>query len=218
MLQLLRRFLLILPVATLLAACSPRPSGDRPRAEYDTATGHLSKIELDANKNGTNDTVSYMDGTRVIRVELDLDENGKVERWDFYGADGKLEKVGFASKDDGVMDSQAFYDSNGATRRIEISTRRNNRFDRTEYYDKKALVKSEDDTNGDGRPDKWDFYMPRSNPAAGEPPYAISSTEFDDSGSGRPERRFVYGADGRIAKVEFDEGGTGQWHARASDK
>ena len=218
MLQLLRWSLCVLPVAPLLAACSSQPSGDRPRAEYDTTTGHLSKIELDANKNGKNDTVSYMDGTRVIRVELDLDENGKVERWDFYGADGKLEKVGLASKDDGVMDSQAFYDANGATRRIEVSTRRDNRFDRVEYYEANALVRSEEDTNGDGRPDKWDFYTPRPNPTPGEPAYAISSTEFDDSGSGRPERRFVYGADGKIARVEFDEEGTGQWRARTSGK
>ena len=40
---------------------------------------------------------------------LDLDENGKVERRDFYRPDGKLDKVGFASRNDSVMDSQAFY-------------------------------------------------------------------------------------------------------------
>ena len=202
----------------LLADCSPKPSGDRPRAEYDNATGRLSKIELDANKNGKNDTVSYMDGTRVIRVELDLDENGKVERWDFYGPDGKLEKVGFASRNDGVMDSQAFYGSDGVVKRIEISTRRDSRFDRTEYYERNALVRSEDDSNGDGRPDKWDYYTPRPDHAAGEPAYAISSTEFDDSGSGRAERRFVYGADGKVSRVEFHDEGTGTWRPRAADK
>ncbi len=202
----------------LLTACAQEPSGDRPHAEYDNATGHLSKIELDANKNGKNDTVSYMDGTRVIRIELDLDENGKVERWDFYGPDGKLERIGFASRNDGVMDSQAFYEPDGATRRIEISTRRDNHFDRTEYYEHNALVKSEEDNNGDGRPDKWDFYTPRPNHAPGEPAYAISSTEFDDSGSGRPERRFIYGPNGNIARVEFDDAGAGLWRPRASDK
>lgn len=217
MLQTLQRPICFLAVA-LLTACSPGPSGDRPRAEYDTTTGHLSKIELDANKNGTNDTVSYMDGTRVIRIELDLDENGKVERWDFYGPDGKLQKVGLASRNDGLMDSQAFYEPGGATQRIEISTRRDSRFDRTEYYEHDVLVRSDEDSNGDGRPDKWDHYAPRPNHAAGEPAYAISSTEFDDSGSGRPERRFIYGPGGRIARVEFDDEGTGNWRQRASDK
>src|SRR4051812_48855151 len=112
-------------VAALSAACSPRPATDTTRAEYDPSTGHLRRLEFDANKDGKNDTVSYMDGTRIIRIELDLDENGKVERWDFYGADGKLDRVGFASRNDGVMDSQAFYGTAGALQRIEISTKRN---------------------------------------------------------------------------------------------
>jgi len=210
--QLLRPVSLLL--VALVAACSPKPSGDRPRAEYDNTTGHLSRIELDANKNGKNDTVSYMDGTRVIRIELDLDENGKVERWDFYGPDGKLEKVGFASRNDGVMDSQAFYAPEGVITRIEMSTRRDDRFDRTEFYERNVLVRSQDDSNADGRPDKWDYYTPRPNHAAGEPAYAISATAFDDSGSGRPERRFVYGPNGKIARVEFDDEGTGNWRTR----
>src|SRR5689334_23299304 len=62
--------------ALLVASCSGTSTGEKPVAEYDESTGHLSKIVLDANKNGKNDTVSYMDGTRIIRVELDLDENG----------------------------------------------------------------------------------------------------------------------------------------------
>ena len=37
---------------------------------------------------GKNDAVSYMDGTRILRVELDLTGNGKVDRWDLYGPDG----------------------------------------------------------------------------------------------------------------------------------
>ena len=196
-------------------ACSRTPAGDRPVADYDPTTGHLRRIVLDANKNGKNDTVSFMDGTRIIRVELDLDENGKVERWDFYGPDGKLEKVGFASRNDGVMDSQAFYEPAGVLQRIEVSTRRDGRFDRTEFYEDKVLVRSQDDANGDGRPDKWDYYTPRPDHGPGEPAYAISVTAFDDSGSGRPERRFVYGPNGTIAKVEFDRDGTGDWRPRA---
>jgi hypothetical protein len=197
------------------AACSRTPGGEHPVADYDQNTGRLRRIVLDANKNGKNDTVSYMDGTRIIRVELDLDENGKVERWDFYGPDGKLEKVGFASRNDGVMDSQAFYEAAGVLRRIEISTKRDGRFDRAEFYESNVLVRSEDDTNGDGRPDKWDFYTPRPDHGPGEPAYAIVSTEFDDSGSGRPERRFVYGPKGSIARVEVDRDGTRNWQSQA---
>ena len=203
-----------LTCAAFAAACSHQPAGDKASADYDKATGRLSRLVFDLNKNGKNDSVSYMDGTRIVRVELDLDENGKVERWDFYRPDGNLEKIGFASKDDGVMDSQAFYDPPGVLQRIEISTKRDGKYDRTEFYEQSVLVRSQDDTNGDGRPDKWDYYTPRPNHAAAEPAYAISATAFDDSGSGRPERRFVYGPKGAVARVEYDRDGSGQWQPR----
>jgi hypothetical protein len=200
----------------LCTGCSAKPAGDEPRATYDSATGRLSRIVFDANKNGKNDTVSYMDGARIVRIELDLDENGKVERWDLYRPDGTLDRVGLASRNDGVMDSQAFYSPAGALERIEISTKRDGRFDRTEFYENNVLVRGQDDTNGDGRPDKWDDYSPRPNHAVGEPAYAITATAFDDTGSGRPERRFVYAANGTVARVEFDRGATSNWKTESA--
>jgi hypothetical protein len=211
---LIFRVLASLLIVAVVSGCTRTPTGDQPRAEYDKSTGHLAKIEFDANKNGKNDTVSYMDGARIVRVELDLDENGKVERWDIYRPDGKLDRVGLASRNDGVMDSQAFYDLAGALDRIEISTKRDGRFDRTEFYRNNLLVRSQDDTNGDGRPDKWDDYAPRPDHAPGESAYAITATSFDDSGSGHPERRFVYGPKGTIARVETDPDGAGNWRLR----
>ena len=203
---------------TLAAACSRAPQGARPKADYDPQTGRLRRFEFDSNHDGKYDTVSYMDGTRIVRVELDLDQNGKVERWDFYTPDRKLEKVGFASKNDGVMDSQAFYQPGtgeaAVLQRIEISTRRDGKFDRTEFYDNGRLVRSADDTNGDGRADKWDTWEPVDHPNTGSPQYGITSTSFDDSGSGRPERRFIYGAGGAIVRVEVDPKGDGHWVLR----
>src|SRR5690242_9792297 len=98
---------LVLAVALWSAGCSKPDHGVK--AEYDEQTGRLRKLELDSNKNGQPDTVSYMEGSRIVRVELDLDENGKTDRWDFYKPDGTLEKVGFSRLNDGVMDAQAFY-------------------------------------------------------------------------------------------------------------
>jgi hypothetical protein len=195
-------------VAVLAAACSPSPQAP-PNATYSPKTGRLETLAADANGNGRIDTVSYMDGTRILRIELDLDENGQVERWDFYGEDGELEKVGFSRLNDGVMDAQAFYAPADVLARMEISTRRDGTFDRTEFYEDGALVRSADDTDGDGRPDKWDEYM---HVAAGSPEdagYAVTSTAFDDSGTGRPNRRFVYGPGGSIDRVELDPDGDG---------
>ena len=203
---------LLFLVAMAAVSCSRAATGDQPRVEYDKVTGRLTRLEFDANKNGKNDGVSYMDGTRVLRIELDLDENGKVERWDFYAPDGSLEKVGLSRLNDGVMDAQTFYNADRTIRRIEISTKGNGRFDKTEFYEQGALVRSEEDANGDGRVDKWETYRPIAGAGPNEPAYGISSTAFDDTGSGRPERRFLYGPRGSIASVEVDPNGNGVFH------
>ncbi len=209
--QITNSFLLL----ALTAGCSTQPSGEKPKAEYSPQTGRLQRLTFDANRNGRNESVSVMDGTRILRIELDLDENGKVERWDFYGPDRKIEKVGFASRNDGVLDSQAFYSADGALQRMEISTRRDGRFDRVEFYDSGVLVRSEEDQNGDGRPDKWETYRPEPAAASGEPKYAITSVAFDDEGRGTPQRRFVYGTNGQIARVEVDPESDGTFVVRS---
>lgn len=189
-------------------SCSGR-SGDRPTADYEPETGRLRTLAFDVNKNGKNDAILYTEGAGTRRIELDLNENGKVERWDFYDAHGKLAKVGLSRRDDGIMDAEAFYTEAGALTEIRISTKRDGRYDRTEFYERDVLVRSADDTEGDGRPDKWDTYEPDPHPADGAPPYAISSTAIDESGAGRPTRRFIYGANGTIARVEVDRAGDG---------
>jgi hypothetical protein len=191
-------------------SCSGRSGGDdHPTATYDPATGRLHALAFDVNKNGKNDTVLYTDGTHTRRIELDLNENGKVERWDFYDERGQLEKVGLSRRDDGVMDAEAFYTANGMLSELRISTKRDGRYDRTEFYEHDVLVRSADDTKGTGKPDKWDTYQPDPHAAPGAPPYVITSTAIDETGKGRPTRRFIYGADGTIARVEVDRAGAG---------
>ena len=189
-------------------SCS-RPSGDRPAAVYEPETGRLRALAFDVNKNGKNDTTLYTDGSRTRRIELDLNENGKVERWDFYDEHGKLEKVGLSRRDDGIMDAEAIYTDAGVLLEIRVSTKRDGRYDRTEYYEHDVLVRSADDTGGDGKPDKWDTYQPNPHPAPDAPPYAITSTAIDETGAGRPTRRFIYGPDGTIARVEVARAGDG---------
>jgi len=208
---------LVLVSAALTSVCARQPAGEQPAATYDQKTGRLRALTFDANKNGTVESTSHMDGTRIIRIDLDLDENGKIDRWDFYRPDRQLEKVGFSRLNDGVMDAQAFYEPSGVLARMEISTRRDGRFDRTEFYRIGVLDRTEDDTNGDGRPDKWETYRTLPNAGTNEPAYAITTSAFDDTGSGRPERRFVYGSGGTISRVERDEDGDGAFNTLRSD-
>lgn len=179
-------------------------------AEYDKDTRKLTKLVTDLNKNGVPDTTSYMDGAKFVRIEIDFDENGKTERWDFYKEDGKtVEKVGLASRNDGVMDNVTYYNADGTVARILVSTKRDKFFDRTEFYEAGILKRNEEDTNRDGKPDKWDTFAPVNPPVAGLPPYTIVSSAFDDSGSGRPERRMIFGPNGQVLRVEVDKKGDG---------
>lgn len=205
-------------LATLSLCCSRDTDRAKPEAHYDPYTGRLRRLAFDANANGVNESVSVMNGTRILHIELDLDENGHVERWDFYREDRTLEKVGFASLNDGVMDSQAFYAAGGAVERIEVSTKRDGRFDRVEFYEGGLLVRSEEDTSGDGRSDRWHTYRPNPQAPPGEPAYAIASTAFDDEERGTPQRRFVYGRNGEIERVEIDPDGTGRFSVRPTTK
>lgn len=192
-----------------MAGCS-RAGAPATSATYDPRTGQLQTLKTDVNRNGRFDTTSFLDGARILRIEVDQDEDGRTDRWDFYRADRTMEKVGLSRANDGVMDALAYYDQTGALARMEISTQRDGRFDRVERYEGGALVSSADDTDGDGRPDTWDRYERAS--ATGEP--SVVWTEFDDSGRGRPERRFVYGPGGVIVRVELDLDGDGRFTER----
>ena len=77
--------------------------------EYDAQTGKLRLLKYDSDGNGKVDTVSYMDGSRIVRIEIDKDEDGKVDRWEYYGPDQK--EVAMASMPDwfrAIMDGESY--------------------------------------------------------------------------------------------------------------
>ena len=74
-----------------------------------------------------------MDGSMFVRIEVDKNDDGSVDRWEYFSADGTLEKVGISRADDGIAD-------------------------RTEFYNRGELTRVEHDTDGDGLVDKWETY------------------------------------------------------------
>lgn len=158
------------------------------QAVYDEQTGRLRQLTYDSNKNGKPDSISYMDGTIVLRVEIDRDEDGKVDRWEYYGADRTLEKVGLSRANDGVVDQWAFRAADGTLAKMEISTRRDGKVQRTEVYEKGAVIGVEEDTNDDGAVDKWETYSGGT----------LTGVALDTTGTGRPTRRLVYAPDGSV--------------------
>ncbi|MGB7218273.1 MAG: hypothetical protein WBD07_05650 [Vicinamibacterales bacterium] len=121
-------------VALSAAACGGASAGaSRIAPEYDKKTGQLQLLKYDANGNGKVDTWSYMQGVRILRIEIDNDEDGKMDRWEYYDAGQKLERVGLSTRGDGKAM-------------------------RTEWYELDRLKRAEEDTDADGRTDKWETY------------------------------------------------------------
>lgn len=166
----------------MVAACSGAPDAQRIQAQYDKATGKLSQLTVDLKKDGKPNIISHMDGTKFLRIEIDANEDGKIDRWEYYGADQRLERVGFSRADDGIVDAWAFQGPDGAVARVEVSTKRDGKVNRTEFYEKGALARAEEDTDTDGRVDKWEQYE------AG----ALVSVSFDTTKSGKPTTTIDY--------------------------
>jgi len=194
-------------VVILLITCSlscrrELSEGQGTRAVYDPKTGRLTQLSYDANRNGKPDSVAQMDGTRIFRIQVDTDENGVPDRWDYYDAERRLTKLGWSRKHDGVEDAWTYRAASGEVSRIEISTKRNGRSDRVEFYEQGTMVRVEEDQDGDSRIDKWETYAiePGTTPADGR--YAVTSMAWDSRHRGIPEKRFVYGAGGKVVRVD----------------
>jgi hypothetical protein len=183
---------------------------------YDKATGRLKELAYDRNRNGRADTWTEMDGTRPLRSRVDLNEDGKIDRWEEYDEKGGLSRVGFSRADSGKADAWAISGADGKVDHIEISSTGDvRRINRWEYYDpsqsgpdgRAGLVRAEEDTTGDGRPDKWETYENGS----------IKTVAFDESGHGRPDRRVTYLSSGGAA-IESDPDASGRFAKRVETR
>ena len=178
----------LLLAVSLISCRRAAPPAGAPAVQptYDKTTGRLTRLAADSNGNGVPDTWGYMDGSRVIRVETDEDEDGRIDRWEYH-------KTTPPGADKGRPDQ--------TLERIERSTRRDGRVSRWEYFVDGVLSRAEEDTTGNGKVDKWETYT------AG----ALSMMALDTRGSGRPDRRLVYRPDGTFDREEVDPTGSGHF-------
>jgi hypothetical protein len=210
---------LVVAAALTLTACADAEKErllQTTRPTYDPKTGRLTALTYDANRNGKIDTWTDMDGTRPLRARLDRDEDGIVDRWEYYDAAGALVKVGFSQQNDGTADAWAFSGPDGRIQRIEVSTARDEqRIDRVEYYDParaaagndNALVRTEIDTDQNGRIDRWETYEDG----------ALRTAAYDENGDGRPDRRLTY-LKTALTLIESNPDSSGRFMSRVDVK
>jgi antitoxin component YwqK of YwqJK toxin-antitoxin module len=175
-------FFLCVWAAVTASGCSSKPKDERLEAKYDKQSGKLSQLSVDAKKDGKPNIFSYMDGSQFLRIEIDQDEDGKIDRWEYYRPDQKIEKIGLSRANDGIVDSWAYQGPDGLVSKVEVSTRRDGKVNRTEFYDKGTLARAEEDSDNDGQLDKWETY------ADG----ALATVGFDTTHSGKPTRTIDY--------------------------
>ena len=184
--------------AVLAAGCSPAPApaaGSRVSPTYRQDTGRLEKLDYDRNGDGRNDAWAYMNGTRLLRAELDEDFDGRVDRREFYGVGRGGVREGGTAAVRGL----------GVLERVELVSASTGQAFRHETYDSGVLASADEDTDADGRPDKWERY------AGG----ALTSVALDTRRRGVPDRRLVYAGDGGAPRIETDADGSGQFRPAA---
>jgi hypothetical protein len=176
------------PVLAVVSACAR----DRVTPVYNAA-GAITRLDYDTDRDGRVDMRAYLESGRTVRIEGDGNGDGIIDRWEYYGADGTLVRLGTSSESDGVEDTWVV--QSGDQMRVDISTRRDGVADRHEFHQKGALVRAEQDTNGDGRIDQWQRFD------GGKLRELLIDTS---QSSGRPDQRLVYAADGSLQRVDSD--------------
>ena len=162
--------------------CKSADPHEQVQATYDSPTGKLSQLTVNGARDGKPNVTSHMSGTKFISIEIDADEDGKIDRWEYYDAAQRIERVGISRSNDGTQDAWLIPAVDGSIARIDVSTRRNGKPNRQEFYEKGALIRVQEDTDGDGRVDKWEQYESG----------ALVSVSFDTVGSGKPTTTIDY--------------------------
>ena len=196
-----RAYSVALGATMIIASCAPATSeGRRAVPVYDTFSGRLIQLSADHNGDGRIDQWTYLEGNVPLRGEADTDGDGRIDRWEYFDANAQLVRVGTASLNDGIEDTWSYVVETEGERRVARARRRDRQIDRQEFFRGDTLVRVEEDTNADGRADRWDRF---DGTVLREVAFDIAKTQ------GRANRRLLYDEKGRFVAVEDDPDGDG---------
>lgn len=179
--------------ATVLASCShslsqgAKTTGDNVRRSIEVVhdacdINASSARRIDANQDGKADLITVESGGRPVCRAMDLNFDGKMDRYAYYDSEGQLRRVESDYDRDGRTDEIALYQA-GMVVEKQREMNLDGKLDAWAYYENGVLVRQERDTDGDGRVDEWWQYSPSKEP--GGPPCVVVSKDID--GDGLPE-------------------------------
>ena len=182
----------------VVAGCNRAPA-ERVTGVYANDSRVLVRLDHDYDGDGRIDVRTYVRDGRPVRLESDGNGDGAIDRWEYYGRNGALLRIGGSTQGDGREDTWIRVE--GDRRLVDISTGRDGRVDRREVYEDETLIGTQLDTNHDGLPDRWEEF--RNG--------ALVRLLLDhEQQHGRPTRRIVYVA-GETARIEADDDGGDAW-------
>jgi len=103
---------------------------------------------VDAKKDGKPNIYSYMDGTKFVRIEIDNDEDGKIDRWEYYGAESETAESRVSRGTMATSTRGRMRRPTAQSGKVEVSTLRNGKVDRTEFYEKGVMVRAQVESDG----------------------------------------------------------------------
>ena len=188
------RFLLMLGAISLTLACggdddqakkdaekTAQVSQKSPRARNGnlTKTG-LSVMSEDLNDDGKPDQWIYKGSSPSAgRTERDMNFDGRADMWQYTNDEGVVVEQEIDLDRDGGIDVVLYYNEEGILERKALSLGFGQRFTVFKFYNLKGeLLRAEQDEDGDGTIDRWDYYDQG----------AVKRVGWDESGDGTPDR------------------------------
>ncbi|MEO8358713.1 MAG: hypothetical protein ABI672_01685 [Vicinamibacteria bacterium] len=161
------------------------------QASYDMASYAIVRRVLDRNRDGLSDRIITYNGVGASRTEeTDTDFDGRVDRWDTFGPDGKRLKSATARVGN-RPDRMASYDRAGLLARVETDSDLDGVFDLVQIYEHGKLAESRIDSDNNGRTDRIQDFRPGY----------LATEDFDTDEDGVADLRMTYARDGSLLKI-----------------
>ena len=169
--------LLLVGVGAFVAGCAGAKKEVKPDAQTPGSAqlaenirqaqrGDEQVTEFDLNHDQKPDVWSYTvkakdaegrDIDRLVRRELDINWDGKVDIARYYDANEQIEREALDLDFDGKVDQTNFYEK-GQLVRKERDLDYDGRTDLWIFFEKGKIVRKERDLNADGRIDYWEYW------------------------------------------------------------
>lgn len=161
------------------------------QTSFDLDTHAVVRRVIDRNQDGVSDRIITYQGLGAARIEeMDTDFDGRVDRWDTFGATGQRLRSATA-RGGARADRVATYDHRGLLERVETDADLDGVFEIIQIHESGRLAETRVDTDRNGRTDRIQDFR------AGY----LAFEDFDTNEDGRSDLRLNFARDGSLIRV-----------------